>query len=226
MRINSSDINKYENWQIKFILLWVIVNSFGFGIGVVSGEIIGHWIGESAGLRAGIISATIVFEVSVWIMRQSVLRNVQGFKLWSKIDSIILFTSEMMGMLIAEGFYEVTKAESMTIGPLWGSIIGAGVLITLWFIRMPKSTKWKRRFQAFLFGIIAMFGGSFFLGAVFVFSQETGRYFQKMLGQLLGMGITGLLIGVLLGLITGIAYLRMKVVRFYDPYSLENLEHI
>lgn len=208
---------KDENWPASYLLLWMIVNAVGLGFGVFLGELIGQWVGKTIERGTGVLLASIIFEAILWTARLSVLRNIEVFKVWGFIEKIIWFCSEMMGALLGIGLYEVTRDNWMTFGSIFGTLIGVGIIIPWWFVRLPKPKSRTRGLQSILLGIAAMVGGSFYIGGIFVLGQEMGRFFQKYIGHLGGLGVTGFIIGAFIGLTTGVAYLQMKVVKPFEP---------
>lgn len=208
------------DWKLNFLLQWVINNTAGFGGGAVLGEYIGQLIEKQFGWQLGILTAGIIFEAVIWVMRFLTIKDTKGFGSFRPLDTIIWLSAEGVGLILAEGAYSVTKTNILVIGPMVGSVLGAFILILLWIITIPSTRKRFWAIQSILYGIIGIFVLSFGLSLTFVLIQEIANIFSRAMNQFWGLGIFSVFTGAFIGTVTGIAYVKLKAIRAYEPDAI------
>jgi hypothetical protein len=145
---NNYPLDSYDHFertrrQALFWLMWVIANSLGLALGWAVGETLGQLVGKTINWPLGITVAWAIFEAATWLMRGIVLFRTRELSAWRPIDTTIWLIAESAGWLFGEGLNEVVGPVWATSGAIWGTLMGAGLLITIWFIKQPKPrTRW------------------------------------------------------------------------------------
>ncbi len=126
--------------QLNFWLVWVMANVAGLACGWAFGEALGQIAVRASGRTIGYLTAWIVFETIVWLMRWSVLHRLREFGVWRPLDTFIWVVAEAMGWLIGEGLSQVPGPMWVTAGAIWAGLLGASVWIVIWLMRQPRTS--------------------------------------------------------------------------------------
>lgn len=201
-----------------FWIFWVLANSIGFAIGWSAGEVVGQFVGKNVNWPLGELLAWGMFQVSVWIMRTSILHQVREFSKWRTLDSMIWVGAETLGWLIAISFADLIDQNWTTVGAVWGSIFGASLWIIIWLIiRGRVLTEIQQtmgrvyyEFLRQLVGSVPLFLGSMLLTMLFlIVSLEYGNKVGEMTHPAIGWATSGLILGSLIGGVTGTGFIRI-----------------
>jgi hypothetical protein len=195
--------------KTNFAVAWLIANAIGIGLAWPLGEWIGQQVADSAGWRIGQTVGLVIFEGLVWTARAIVLSRVKSYEILKPLEIIIWLGAEIMGWIVSEAPVRGDSLMRITGGAVIAIVLGAGIWIMFWFMKIPKRHNKFWAIQAFAWTFFALIGGSFLLGAMLVISLVTGETLAKMHFPIIGMAMSGIIFGLLVGSITGLAFIKI-----------------
>lgn len=137
------------------------------------------------------------------------LNRFPEFGIFRPIDKIIWIIGESFGWLIGESFNLASGPKRITAGAVWGLLFGASLWFIIWFMRQPRP-KGRWWFAALpLWTFFGVVGSSVLMGTSFALSMTISNAVSKVANLYLGWVIAGAIMGIVIGSVTGLAYIRM-----------------
>ncbi len=215
------DEHEIQASKISFWWLWTIANALSLAAGWPLGETLGQFVAKNYGWHAGLLTASLVFEITVWFWRLLVIRRFREFDVLRVIDGIVWITTELFTWFMIEAFS--TPGAPLTFGVSLMFPIGAGVWIAMAATRLAgrKSSApglwWITAFALTLFGFLA---GSILISLITVFAMEVDTLVQSI-SPPLAWGMAGTVMGCSIGALTGLALIKM--MRWPRPTGLQSI---
>jgi hypothetical protein len=195
--------------KLQFIIAWVAANGLGMAWGWSTGEMIGQMVVERNGWFIGSICGWVIFELLLWFTRFVILVQYRNVVSVLRIERIVGLTTEFVGGLIGEGFYQVTGSNWVTVSGVWAALLGGAMWVIIWFLLLSKKSNRFWILKAILWTFIGFVGSSLFIGGILAWNLEVGEFIETLstphLGGLISVGLTGIGIGIM----TGLAFSRL-----------------
>jgi len=204
--------NENSQTKMKFWLLWTIANAIGLGFAWSLGDYLGRSVVDTLGWKFGQVIGLIVFETVLWVFRVSVIYNMKSYEILRPLDFFVWVTSESFGLLISELPIPNDNLLGITGGAIFATSFGATIWLVFWFIKIPKPQSKTWAINAFLWTFIGLVGGSSLISFFQTTSLIVGEFLAKMYLPIIGMAVGGLIFGLFLGGLTGLALI--KIIRW------------
>jgi hypothetical protein len=199
--------------KTKFMLFWIIANAIGLGAGWLSGEILGFHVAKFAGWRAGQVTAIIIFEGLLWLIRWAVFVHFPAFNTVRPLEIVVWISTEWIGWIIGEAPVHPDSLMQFTTGPMWAAICGISPWILLGSIKRFKPGKKIWQIEAFLRTLIAFIGSVVLTTLCLITCLELSEAVTQLSNIVVGIIIAGTVTGALLGAITGIVFIKISSQR-------------
>jgi hypothetical protein len=207
--------------KINIWFAWLIANAIGLGLGWALGELVGIQVAETLGWRYGQMVGVVIFEGLIWMTRWAVISRIRAYDALKPIEAFFWILTELLVWFGVESSRGETsyRADSL-FGIISASILSyfLGVIgwLILWLIKtQAQKSQLPVKVGHSILSSFARVGGSLLIFGFFIlcmpFSTAVGEAIAKSWGLVFGRAVAGILMGGMLGSITGLALLKLMI---------------
>jgi hypothetical protein len=196
--------------KLNFLTIWTLANAVGLAIAWPWAEMVGRGIAPSLGDKGGEFASLLVFEAMAWTLRLIVLFRMKEFNRLKLLDFAIWLGTEAFAAMIY--IFPSPTHESpiaYTIAALLATSFGPMAWIIVWFMRIPRARSKNWMLRAFTWTLTGFIIADLVIAFFFTGATEIAYQLAKSSHPYLGMFAAGLVLGGIIGVITGLCMLQM-----------------
>jgi hypothetical protein len=210
------DAEDHRRKKINFWFAWTVGNALGAAMGWVLGEIIGRAAFEALGIRIALLVATLIFEIFVWIPRIIISRYFRELNLVGYFEIMIWMIVEAT-MIIVIGFIAPSGSNQFTLDAPLANVLGAAMsmlfvvigLSDVHLIKNPAKYMTKSIWWVMITALKGLLGLTVItILFLFILTTSTKISSNAEFPPIIDWMLSGLFLGVCIGAITGLGYVR------------------